>query len=181
MWRSINSAIGFAKTNIMTIEMITAMIIITNSWVIPIAVKTLSKLKTMSSCMRAFQTDEKGKEHTMSFNTQNFWLCDYKWLYLESTGSISSDALADSQVLAFNMLDLECLYVKHPELATVGRGFLQRHVATLHDRILDQLRLTAKERYDLFLKKYAHIEQIAANRYIASYLGITQVIMESLK
>lgn len=135
----------------------------------------------VSGCMRAFQTDEKGKEHTMSFNTQNFWLCDYKGLYLESTGSISSDALEDSQVLAFNMLDLECLYVKHPELATVGRGFLQRHVATLHDRILDQLRLTAQERYDLFLKKYAHIEQIAANRYIASYLGITQQSLSRLR
>ena len=135
----------------------------------------------VSGCMRAFQTDEKGKEHTMSFNTQNFWLCDYKGLYQDSAGSISSDALEDSQVLAFNMLDLERLYVTHPELATVGRGFLQRHVATLHDRILDQLRLTAKERYDLFLKKYAHIEQIAANRYIASYLGITQQSLSRLR
>tara|TARA_Y100000385_G_scaffold243964_1_gene261762 strand:+ start:347 stop:910 length:564 start_codon:yes stop_codon:yes gene_type:complete len=135
----------------------------------------------VSGCMRAFQTDEKDKEHTMSFNTQNYWLCDYKGLYQGSSGSISADALEDSQVLAFNMLDLERLYVKHPELATVGRGFLQRHVATLHDRILNQLRLTAKERYDLFLKKHAHIEQIAANRYIASYLGITQQSLSRLR
>jgi CRP-like cAMP-binding protein len=135
----------------------------------------------ISGCMRAFQTDEKGKEHTMSFNTQNFWLCDYKGLYQGSAGSISADALEDSQILAFDMLELEDLYIKHPDLAAVGRGFLQRHVATLHDRILEQLRLTAKERYDLFLKKYAHIEQIAANRYIASYLGITQQSLSRLR
>ena len=135
----------------------------------------------VSGCMRAFQTDEKGKEHTMSFNTQNYWLCDYKGLYKDSSGSISADALEDSQILAFNMLDLEHLYVKHPDLATVGRGFLQRHIATLHDRILEQLRLTAKERYELFLKKHAQIEQIAANRYIASYLGITQQSLSRLR
>ena len=135
----------------------------------------------VSGCMRAFQTDEKGKEHTMSFNTQNFWLCDYKGLYQDSVGSISADALEDSQILAFNMIDLEHLYVKHTELATVGRAFLQRHIATLHDRILEQLRLSARERYDLFLKKHAQIEQIAANRYIASYLGITQQSLSRLR
>ncbi|MCH1534299.1 MAG: Crp/Fnr family transcriptional regulator [Schleiferiaceae bacterium] len=135
----------------------------------------------VSGCMRAFQTDEMGKEHTMSFNTQNYWLCDYKGLYQNSKGSISSDALEDSQILAFNMLDLERLYAKHPDLAAVGRRFLQRHIATLHDRILEQLRLTARERYELFLKKHAPIEQIAANRYIASYLGITQQSLSRLR
>ena len=135
----------------------------------------------VSGCMRAFQTDEKGKEHTMSFNTQNFWLCDYNGLYQDSVGSISADALEDSQILAFNMIDLEHLYVKHTELATVGRAFLQRHIAALHDRILEQLRLSARERYDLFLKKHAQIEQIAANRYIASYLGITQQSLSRLR
>jgi len=135
----------------------------------------------VSGCMRAFQTDEKGKEHTMSFNTQNFWLCDYKGLYQDSVASISADALEDSQILEFNMIDLEHLYDKYTELATVGRAFLQRHIATLHDRILEQLRLTARERYDLFLKKHAQIEQIAANRYIASYLGITQQSLSRIR
>ena len=69
---------------------------------------------------------------------------------------------------------LNNIYTLFPEFEVFQRNLLQRHVVSLHQRILNQLQLTASERYDLFLKQYPDIEQYTRNYHIASYLGITQ-------
>jgi len=51
----------------------------------------------------------------------------------------------------------------------------------LHKRILNQLQLSAAERYDLFLKQYPDIEQHTPNYHIASYLGITQQSLSRIR
>ena len=54
-------------------------------------------------------------------------------------------------------------------------------VVTLHKRILNQLQLTASERYDLFLEQYPDIEEYTRNYHIASYLGITQESLSRIR
>ena len=58
---------------------------------------------------------------------------------------------------------------------------LERHVVSLHKRILNQLELTASERYYLFLEQYPDIEKYAPNYHIASYLGITQQSLSRIR
>jgi CRP-like cAMP-binding protein len=50
-----------------------------------------------------------------------------------------------------------------------------------YKRILNQLQLTASERYTLFLKQYPDIEQFSRNYHIASYLGITQESLSRIR
>ena len=52
---------------------------------------------------------------------------------------------------------------------------------SLHKRILNQLQLTASERYDLFLEQYSDIEQHTRNYHIASYLGVTQASLSRIR
>ena len=52
---------------------------------------------------------------------------------------------------------------------------------SLNKRILNQLQLTASERYDLFLKQYPDTEQYARNYHIATYLGITQESLSRIR
>jgi CRP-like cAMP-binding protein len=54
-------------------------------------------------------------------------------------------------------------------------------VVSLHKRILNQLQLTARERYDLFVEQYKDIEQYTPNYHIASYLGITQQSLSRIR
>ena len=64
---------------------------------------------------------------------------------------------------------------------TFHRKNLEGHVVSLHKRILNQLQLTAPDRYDLFLKQYPDIEQYTRNYHIASYLGITQESLSRIR
>jgi len=52
---------------------------------------------------------------------------------------------------------------------------------SLHKRILNQLQLTAPERYDLFLTQYPDIEKYTRNYHIASFLGITQESLSRIR
>jgi CRP-like cAMP-binding protein len=54
-------------------------------------------------------------------------------------------------------------------------------MVSLHKRILNQLQLTAKERYELFIKQYPEVEQHVPNYHIASYLGITQQSLSRIR
>ena len=58
---------------------------------------------------------------------------------------------------------------------------LERHIVSLNKRIINQLQLTAQERYDLFLNQYPDIEQYVPNYHIASYLGITQESLSRIR
>jgi len=71
--------------------------------------------------------------------------------------------------------------IQFPEFEAFQRKNLERHVVSLHKRILNQLQLTALERYNLFLEQYPNIEQHVPNYHIASYLGITQQSLSRIR
>jgi CRP-like cAMP-binding protein len=73
------------------------------------------------------------------------------------------------------------IFIPFPEFEPFQRNLLERHVVSLHQRILNQLQLTAAERYDLFLEQYPDIEQFTRNYHIASYLGITQESLSRIR
>ena len=68
-----------------------------------------------------------------------------------------------------------------PEFERFQRKILERHVVSLNKRILNQLQLTASERYTLFITQYPRIEQYTHNYHIASYLGITQESLSRIR
>ena len=68
-----------------------------------------------------------------------------------------------------------------PELEPFQRGNLERLFVRLEKRILNQLQLSAAERYELFLEEYSEVEQHARNYHIASYLGITQESLSRIR
>ena len=53
------------------------------------------------------------------------------------------------------------------------RKGLEQHIAALGSRLMNQLQLSAEERYDMFLKTHPGVDQLALNYHIASFLGIT--------
>ena len=79
------------------------------------------------------------------------------------------------------MTKLDTMLNLFPEFEIFQRHQLERHVVNLHKRILNQLQLTAGERYDLFVEQYKEIEQYTPNYHIASYLGITQQSLSRIR
>lgn len=135
----------------------------------------------IEGCLRSYCTNTNGKEHTLLFAIKNWWISDYIALYNDQPAVLTVESLKESEVIAFNSDKIRDMFALFPELETFQRVNLERHVVSLQKRILNQLQLSASERYELFLEQYGDIEQHAANYHIASYLGITQESLSRIR
>lgn len=132
-------------------------------------------------CLRSYCIDKKGKEHTLQFAIKDWWISDFIAIYNNELSTLMVECITDSTVIEFNAKDLDDIHSLYPEFQPFQRKNLQRHVVSLHKRILNQLQLSAAERYDLFLEQYADIERYTPNYHIASYLGITQQSLSRIR
>jgi CRP-like cAMP-binding protein len=134
-----------------------------------------------SGCLRSYCTDKNGKEHTLLFAIKDWWISDYIAIYSDELATLTVECLTDSKVIEFNAKELDGIHSRFPEFESYQRHNLERHIVSLHRRILNQLQLSAPERYDLFLKQYPDIEQHARNYHIASFLGMTQQSLSRIR
>ena len=132
-------------------------------------------------CLRSYCIDKNGKEHTLQFAIKNWWISDYIAIHNNESATLTIECLKESNVIEFNATKLNEIFTLFPEYEPFQRNVLERHVVSLHKRILNQLQLTASERYDFFLEQYPDIEQYARNYHIASYLGITQESLSRIR
>ena len=103
-------------------------------------------------CLRSYCIDKNGKEHTLQFAIKNWWISDYIAIHNNESATLTIECLKESNVIEFNAKKLDEILTLFPEYEPFQRHLLERHVVSLHKRILNQLQLTAAERYDLFLK-----------------------------
>ena len=132
-------------------------------------------------CLRSYCTDKSGKEHTLQFAIKDWWISDYIAIHNNESATLTIECLKESTAIEFNANKLNNIFKLFPEFEPFQRNLLERHVVSLHQRILNQLQLTAAERYDLFLEQYPDIEQFTRNYHIASYLGITQESLSRIR
>lgn len=132
-------------------------------------------------CLRAYCIDKSGKEHTLQFAVGGWWISDFMAIYNEELAALTIESVTDSDVIEFQAKDLEEIFSLFPEFEVFQRKNLERHVVSLHKRILNQLQLSASERYDLFLNQYPDVEQYVPNYHIASYLGVTQQSLSRIR
>ena len=134
-----------------------------------------------AGCLRSYCIDKNGKEHTLLFAIKDWWISDYIAIHTDELATLTVECLTESKVIEFNAKQLDKIHARFPEFESYQRHNLERHVVSLHKRILNQLQLTAPERYDLFLKQFPEIEQNTRNFHIASYLGITQQSLSRIR
>ena len=134
-----------------------------------------------AGCLRSYCIDKNGKEHTLQFAIKDWWISDYIAIHADELATLTVECLTESKVIEFNAKKLDGIHERFPEFESYQRHNLERHVVSLHKRILNQLQLSAAERYDLFLKQYPDIEQHTRNFHIASYLGITQQSLSRIR
>tara|TARA_B110000091_G_scaffold90480_1_gene99103 strand:+ start:182 stop:757 length:576 start_codon:yes stop_codon:yes gene_type:complete len=135
----------------------------------------------VDGCLRSYCIDKNGKEHTLQFAIKDWWISDFIAVYNNEFATLNVECIKDSKIIEFNAEKLNKIHILFPEFEAFQRKNLERHVVSLHKRILNQLQLTALERYNLFLEKYPEIEQFTSNYHIASFLGITQQSLSRIR
>ena len=130
---------------------------------------------------RTFHIDDKGKEHTFRFGKENWWAADLPSFLDKIKSNTNVQCLAHTEIVQISLANLEELFIKIPLLERFFRILYQKVSISLEKRIIDNLSLSAKERYLLFVKKYPDFEQQIPQYMIASYLGITKQYLSEIR
>ena len=134
-------------------------------------------------CLRTYFIDSSGKEHTLQFAINGWWISDYIALFSrEKTNSVSNiECIKESVLYKISKKDFDDLCNEIPKISNFHIKNLESAFAAFQRRILENLTLSAKQRYQNFIKTYPNIEQNVKNYHIASYLGITNESLSRIR
>ena len=93
----------------------------------------------------------------------------------------SIQAIEDSVVYSIEHRDLEYIYRNYPEFNYVGRVLVQKYYMLSEQRLYSLRMQRSQERYDYLLEHHAELVLRVPAKYLASYLGITEVTMSKIK
>ena len=123
--------------------------------------------------MRMYAIDSNGKEHSVQFAPEDWWLSDSASLMTKAPSQYFIDAIEDSEVLLLDPPSHQKLLKRIPGYAAAFQAGLQKHAAAKDRRIINSLSSSAEERYRHFMETYPSIALRVPQRMVASYLGIT--------
>jgi CRP-like cAMP-binding protein len=126
-----------------------------------------------SGCMRTYFVDPDGKEHTVQFAVEDWWVSDYTAYFTEGKALMNIECIQDAVLYRISKESMEELYLAIPTFQQFFRRKLEKAFASFQKRILSNLSKSATERYLSFREDYPLIEQNVKNYHIASYLGMT--------
>ncbi|MDB4286303.1 Crp/Fnr family transcriptional regulator, partial [bacterium] len=128
----------------------------------------------LNGCLRSYFIDSTGKEHTVTFAIEDWFIGDYTSYFGGEKTILYVECIEDCHLIRIDKLVWESLYHQFPILETYTRKNLERSFATNQKKTINNLSLSAKERYSIFRTTYPDIEQRVKNYHIASYLGIAR-------
>ncbi|WP_118973089.1 Crp/Fnr family transcriptional regulator [Taibaiella koreensis] len=132
-----------------------------------------SQVFVTSGCLRSYAIDHNGFEHILQFAPEGWWIADMQSLLDQVPGKLNIDAIQASTLLQIGMSDMERLYREIPQLERHFRLLLERSVVTYQNRLLDNLSLSARERYEHFCRAYPTLIRELPQKQVASYIGVT--------
>jgi CRP-like cAMP-binding protein len=135
----------------------------------------------VSGCFKLYAVDKGGKEHNLQFAAENDWITDLSSFYEESPSLVYIEAVEPSIVLQIKHDDLLQLYTTYHKFDRNFRIIIERQYIALQKRILQNISMSAEERYFSFLTDYPQLAMRLPNTQIASYLGITPEFLSKIR
>jgi CRP-like cAMP-binding protein len=126
-----------------------------------------------AGCLRGFTVDKNGIEHVLSFAPPDWWIADMYSLISQKPGTLNIEALEDTDVILLSKTNQEKLYQEIPKFERFFRILIENSLVANQQRVVDNLSLTAEERYNIFCKRYPALIDHLPQKQIASYIGVT--------
>ncbi len=127
----------------------------------------------IKGCLRGYTIDKNGLEHALSFAPQGWWIGDLYSLISQKPGNLNIDALDDTEVFLLFKKDQDSLYQQLPQFERFFRILAENSLVSHQQRIIDNLSLTAEEKYLKFCKTYPTLQNVLSQKQVASYIGVT--------
>jgi CRP-like cAMP-binding protein len=117
----------------------------------------------------------------MSFACEGWWISDMYSLLSQKPGNLFIEVLEDAEIIILSKENQEQLYLEIPKLERFFRILTENSLVANQERLMDNLSLTAEERYEKFCKKYPSLIQKLPQKQIASYIGVTPEFFSKMK
>lgn len=143
--------------------------------------KVISQYYVYDGCLRTYFIDKSGKEHTLQFAINDWWISDYTAFFTATKAVLYIETIEEATIYKISKKSMEDLFIEIPQLETFFRKKMEKAFASFQKRILASLAQSAKERYVSFISTYPNIEQSVKNYHIASYLGITTETLSRIR
>ncbi|MBA3683245.1 MAG: Crp/Fnr family transcriptional regulator [Bacteroidetes bacterium] len=134
-----------------------------------------------SGCLRGYTVDKEGVEHILSFAPQDWWIGDMYSMLSQKPGNLNIEAMEDTEVTILSKKDQDELYEKVPKFERFFRIITEKSLVAYQQRLMDNLSLTAQERYLKFCTTYPAIINTIPQKQVAAYIGVTPEFLSKLK
>jgi CRP/FNR family transcriptional regulator, anaerobic regulatory protein len=134
-----------------------------------------------SGLLRNFNINDNIVEHVLSFACEGWWIGDMYSLLSQKPGHLLIEVLEDSEVVLLSKENQEQLYHDIPKLERFFRILTENSLVANQERLMDNLSLSAEERFDKFCKRYPALIQRVPQKQIASYIGVTPEFFSKMK
>lgn len=134
-----------------------------------------------SGLLRSFNINDNIVEHVLSFASEGWWISDMYSLLSQKPGNLFIEVLEDAEVIILSKQNQEQLYLEIPKLERFFRILIENSLVANQQRLMDNLSLSAEERFDKFCKKHPTLIQKVPQKQIASFIGVTPEFFSKMK
>ena len=134
-----------------------------------------------SGTLRAYFLNKDGKESTIMFALKDWWVTDMNCFINQQPAMLNIVATEKTEILQISKTNLDLLFQEVPKFERFFRVIFQNAYIREQLRVIQNLSLTAAERYENFANKYPKVMQQVTQKQIASYLGITPEFLSTIR
>nr|WP_294950154.1 Crp/Fnr family transcriptional regulator [uncultured Mucilaginibacter sp.] len=133
-----------------------------------------------SGCLRSYAVDKNGGEHVLQFAPPGWWIVDMRSLLYREPARLNIDAIEETELFYILKPDMDALQLKYPKFERFGRMLAENAMATYQHRQIDNLILSAMERYANFCTLYPSLILSLPQKQVASYIGVTPEFLSKM-
>jgi CRP/FNR family transcriptional regulator, anaerobic regulatory protein len=131
--------------------------------------------------LRSFNINDNIIEHVLHFACEGWWIGDMYSYIAEKPGNLFIEVLEDAEVIIITKENHQILYKEIPKMERFFRILAENSLVSHQERLMDNLSLTAEERFEKFCSKYPTLIQKVPQKHIASYIGVTPEFFSKMK
>lgn len=130
--------------------------------------------------LRSYSLDKNGFEHIIQFAPPGWWIVDMHSMVHQKPGTLYIDAIDESEVIWIWKSDLDKLYTQIPKFERLFRILAEHSLITYQHRLISNMSMSARERYDVFCSQYPSLIQCLPQKHVASYIGVTPEFLSKM-
>jgi CRP-like cAMP-binding protein len=131
--------------------------------------------------VRSFTINDQIIEHVLHFACEGWWIGDMYSYIAEKPGNLFIEVIEDAEIILISKEKHQILYKEIPKLERYFRILAENSLVAHQERLMDNLSLTAEERFEKFCSKYPTLVQRVPQKQIASYIGVTPEFFSKMK